>query len=431
MVTFDGGTAGTPSATWRADPRFDDRPPLDLLDTSELLVVAAHPDDETLGAGGLITRCSRRGIPVTIIVVTDGAANGVAGIAAQRSTELAAAAEILAAGPGVVRVIELGFADGATREHRAEIAAELGKYVARAAPSALVVAPWRGDGHRDHRVVGEIVAELAGGRRLAEYPIWMWHWAQPDSSEVPWQRLTSVAADATKQAALQCFRSQSTGDRPVLRPDFLENFGSGREFFVVDVPALSADYFEATYQRHDDPWGLATRWYESRKRALLMASLPRQRYRRVLEIGSSIGVITQALAERADHVLAVDISEAAVQRARARVGTRATVEVRDVTRDFPSGEFDLVVLSEVGYYFGAAGLEAVLSSVRAALGADGTLVACHWRHPVADYPLSGDDVHAAIEGLDLHRIARHDEDDFVLEVLSRDERSVARQTGLV
>ena len=426
MVSFDASVVGIGAATWAADPRMKDRPPLDLLGVDELIVVAAHPDDETLGAAGLIALCSRRGIPVTIIVVTDGGVSGEPGIVSIRSAELASAAKILGA-----KVIELGFADGTTREHRAEITAALDMFFTRASRHALVAAPWRGDGHRDHRVVGEIVATLVGQRRFAQYPVWMWHWAHPQSTDIPWSDMVSIDVDATKQAALATYRSQTEGEHPVLRSDFLEHFRGEREYFIVQPGAMAATYFAGAYERQDDPWGLATRWYETRKRALTLASLPRERYNRVLEIGCSIGVTTAALAERAGTMLAVDISVAAVERARARVGGGATIEVRDVMTDFPSGEFDLVVLSEVGYYFGAAGLESVLASIGRALPADGTIVACHWRHPVIDYPLSGDQVHAALARLALTRVARHEEEDFVLEVFSRDGYSVARRSGLL
>ncbi|MGV8895123.1 MAG: PIG-L family deacetylase [Rhodoglobus sp.] len=426
MVTFDASLAGTPAATWGVDSRMRDRSPLNLHGVDELIVVAAHPDDETLGAGGLIALCSGRGIRVTVVVVTDGGASGEPGIVAERSSELAAAAAILGAD-----VIELGFADGATREDVDEITEVLAEHIGRSSRNALIVAPWRGDGHRDHRVVGEIVAELVGGRRFAEYPIWMWHWAHPDAEATPWRHMATIDVDATKQRALASFRSQTRGEHPVLLPDFLEHFAGDKEYFIVDDGALPAEYFDATYERHDDPWGLATRWYETRKRSLMLASLPLENYGRALEIGSSIGVTTEALAGRCRELLAVDVSSAAVQRARERVGDRATIEVRDVTTDFPEGEFDLVVLSEVGYYFGAPGLATVLASIGAALSPHGSLVACHWRHPVADYPLGGDDVHTAIAGLGLNRIVRHEEEDFILEVFSRDPHSVARTTGLL
>ncbi len=435
MVTFDANRAGTPRATWAADTRLHDRPPLDLLGVDELVVVAAHPDDETLGAGGLISLCSRRGIPITILMVTDGAATGGPETAAERSRELAASVAILTAGADDVRIVELGFADGATRENRADITAALGERIARSSPGALIVAPWRGDGHRDHRIVGEIVAELVAGRRFAEYPIWMWHWAHPSAEVTPWRDMVSVDVDSTKQRALASFRSQTRGERPVLRADFLENFTGGTEHLILEPGSLPAEYFDATYQRHDDPWGLATRWYETRKRSILLASLPRESYPRALEIGSSIGVTTDALAGRCQDLLAVDVSAAAVERARRRVGEKARIEVRDVTRDFPPENSISSCYRRSDIISASSGLASVLTSIGSALSAQGTLVACHWRHPVADYPLSGDEVHDAVAALaaesGLARIARHEEEDFILEIFSRQAESVARQTGLL
>jgi SAM-dependent methyltransferase len=192
---------------------------------------------------------------------------------------------------------------------------------------------------------------------------------------------------------------------------------------------LASAYFDAVYARHDDPWRYRDRWYEERKRDATVAALIRRRYRRALEVGCSIGLLTERLAERSDDLLAVDIAESAVDQARARLGDRARVERRDVVAGFPAGPFDLVVLSEVGYYFGDA-LDDVLAAARDALAADGELLACHWRHPVADYPLSGDAVHARLPELGLTRLVRHEEEDFLLEVWSRESDSVARREGL-
>jgi SAM-dependent methyltransferase len=197
--------------------------------------------------------------------------------------------------------------------------------------------------------------------------------------------------------------------------------------------SLSGAYFDAAYARRPDPWGFETRWYESRKRAITLAALPTERYESAFEIGCSIGVLTELLAERCAAVLAVDISQAAVDRARTRLvgAPHVTVERMDVGRRFPDRHFDLVLLSEVGYYFDNETLDDVLGHVESSLGHSGTLVACHWRHPVDDYPLSGDDVHAAIRRRPgLTRLAVHVEEDFILEVFSPDGRSVAERTGL-
>lgn len=193
-------------------------------------------------------------------------------------------------------------------------------------------------------------------------------------------------------------------------------------------------HFDAAYERRADPWGVETRWYEARKRSITLASLPRLRYSRAFEIGCSIGVLTEGLARRADSLLAVDLSRAAVDRARERLSGAAHVSIEqlDVNADYPSGEFDLVVLSEVGYYLSAFDLDRLLNRIDSSLSPEGTLLLCHWRHPSDDFALSGDDVHAAAQRISRwNRTVSHAEKDFLLDVYSPDPRSVAEQTGLL
>jgi len=439
MVTFDAREPGTSASVWQADARMATRPQLGWDGVAGVLVVAAHPDDEILGAGGLIAEAERRGLPVEVVVATDGAASGEPGIAARRSAESSAAIRVLAPS---ARVVELGLPDGCTDEYRDQLRTGLVEVIAGRSSDTLLVAPWTGDGHRDHRVVGEEVAALADGRRMLGYPIWMWHWAEPDDAETPWRELVSLAVDPRlKASALAHFTSQIEGDDPMLRPEFLQHFTAGREYFVEPEPepaqraaagaAPDAAYFDATYERHDDPWGFESRWYEQRKRAVTIASLPDERYTGALELGCSIGVLTAELATRCDELLAIDVSQAAVDRARGRVGDAARIERADLLDDFPQGRFPLIVFSEVGYYFRPPELSRVLDSIERALAPGGTLVACHWRHPVADYPLRGDEVHERLRERGLPVLAQHVEDDFVLEVFSTDARSVAARTGLL
>jgi LmbE family N-acetylglucosaminyl deacetylase/SAM-dependent methyltransferase len=457
VVIFDPRLPGTAAQTWAADGRLASLPRLQLEGVSEVIVVGAHPDDETLGAGGLMAEATRRGIPVRVFVVTDGAAShpqspstSPARLAGLRRREVAAAVGLLA--PGAT-VTFLDFADGAIAESREPVFAAVRAIVEGTRSSALMAAPWRGDGHRDHRVLGEICAEATtgSGLRLLEYPIWMWHWATPDAAQTPWDRLAALPlSDRTvvsKRRAIALHASQvaplspEPGDESVLHPLFLSNFDLDGEIFVTEPTSdealqvtLGESYFDSVYARRLDPWGFETRWYEQRKRAVTLASLPRKRYRTALEIGCSIGVLTESLAERCDRLLSVDVSSAAVERTRERLtaSPHVTVERIDVGTAYPDGPFDLVLLSEVGYYFSREDLGALFRRIDASLTPDGTLLLCHWRHPVGDYPLSGDEVHAATATLDrLHRIVEHREDDFVLEVFSRDPRSVAGQTGLL
>ena len=197
---------------------------------------------------------------------------------------------------------------------------------------------------------------------------------------------------------------------------------------------LPGGYFDALYARHDDPWGFETRWYERRKRAITLASLPEERYATVLEIGCSIGVLTEQLATRSDALLANDVSAAALAQATTRLADQphVTFELADAAAPLPDGSFDLIVLSEVGYYFSPDAIGSLVEQIAQRVSDGGTVLACHWRHPVGDYPLSGDDVHLALnEGLGLERIVRHGERDFVLDVFTADGRSVAERTGLV
>ena len=113
------------------------------------------------------------------------------------------------------------------------------------------------------------------------------------------------------------------------------------------------------------------------------------------------------------------------------MGDSARVERADLLTQFPEGRFSLIVFSEVGYYFRPVELSRVLDSIERALAPGGTLVACHWRHPVADYPMHGDEVHRRLRERGLPLLVEHVEDDFVLEVYSTDGTSVAGRTGLL
>jgi len=450
-VSFSHLDPGTPESTWRT--AFEDRnlPPLDET-ADRLIVVAAHPDDETLGAAGLIARAAHRGLAVTVLIATDGEGSHPdspthtpARLAALRRREVA---EALAHLGGTIRTVFLGLPDGGTDEHRGTIAAAVRDAIGTG-ENPLVVAPWPGDAHRDHRVVGEVAAQVCAelGVRSRSYPVWLWHWGLP--ADVPWDDLEVIELDAgsaaAKDAATRAHRSQTAplsaapGDEVMLHAGMQAHFERPFEIFIRPAPhpaSLTREFFDAFYARNgDDPWGFDSRWYERRKRAVTLASLPRERYRAALELGCSTGALTAQLAERSDRLLALDIAPSALEAARARLGDRADVELRQATlpRDWPAGTFDLVVVSEVGYYWDAADLRAAMERMVASLAADGHLVLCHWRHPVAEYPLSGDAVHAALRGHDaLVGTVRHEEADFVLEVFARPpERSVAAETGLL
>jgi SAM-dependent methyltransferase len=196
-------------------------------------------------------------------------------------------------------------------------------------------------------------------------------------------------------------------------------------------------YFDQMYAGSDDPWRLSTRWYEQRKYAITLALLPNRRYRHAFEPGCSIGTLTPLLLLRCGHVTAVDVADAAVQGADARLrraGCRDRVTLARSSLDaaWPDGPFDLVVLSEVAYYLQADALATVLRRECARLQQDANVVAAHWRHPVADYPLTGDAAHAVIARTPgLTSVGCYRDPDVVVEVFDTgDGRSVAAREGV-
>jgi len=199
---------------------------------------------------------------------------------------------------------------------------------------------------------------------------------------------------------------------------------------------VDAGYFRDRYVASPDPYGLAERWYEARKYAISVALLPRERYGAAFEPGCSIGVLTTMLALRCDRLLACDVVPEAVAAARARTaglpGVR--VERRTVPGEWPPHPFDLIVLSELLYYFDDADLDEVLRLSIGALRPGGHLLAVHWRHP-APHPRTGDEVHRQLAAhAGLARLAHYRDPDFTAEVYTHaggDLRSVAQAGGIV
>ena len=179
-------------------------------------------------------------------------------------------------------------------------------------------------------------------------------------------------------------------------------------------------YFERMYAGSDDPWHLDGNPYEQRKYALTVASLPRQRYRRGFEPGCSIGLLTALLASRCDELVATDPVAEPLATARARVTAPHVTFEQSALPDWPDGELDLVVLSEVLYFLSAEVRAQVLARVIERLDTDGHVVLVDWRHRFAEAACTGDEAHTEFrDSPGLTRLVQHVEDDFLLEVFCR------------
>lgn len=160
----------------------------------------------------------------------------------------------------------------------------------------------------------------------------------------------------------------------------------------------SQAFFEARYRVSSDPWQFASSAYELDRYKATLEALSRATYRRGFEPGCSVGVLTAALAQRVEHLIACDIAATAVACAKERCRELPHVEIyqRDVAKEPPEGTFDLIVFSELGYYFSADRLNAIVRHMASRLEPGGEFVAVHWLGHSADHVLHGDEVHEVL-----------------------------------
>jgi predicted TPR repeat methyltransferase len=162
----------------------------------------------------------------------------------------------------------------------------------------------------------------------------------------------------------------------------------------------SQAFFELKYQQSSDPWRFATSPYELGRYATILRSLAHDRYQRCFEPGCSIGVLTEGLSSLCGQVEAIEISPAAAALARDRCAARPNVTVHCAGLvDYTAASFDLLVLSEVGYYFSAPVLQGILGRCVGNLTLHGTMLASHWLGSSSDHILGGDAVHEMIASI--------------------------------
>jgi trans-aconitate methyltransferase len=158
-------------------------------------------------------------------------------------------------------------------------------------------------------------------------------------------------------------------------------------------------YFDALYAADADPWGFETRDYERRKYAATLDALPRERFGSGLEVGCSIGVLTRLLAGRCGSLLGIDVVDAALASARARC--RDLPHVRFARSELPDrapeGPFDLMLLSEVLYYFDRGQIARLADRLLRQATPETVILLVHWLGPTPDYPLTGEEAVAAFE----------------------------------
>lgn len=158
---------------------------------------------------------------------------------------------------------------------------------------------------------------------------------------------------------------------------------------------LPTEYFEKIYAANEDPWNFSSSRYEAEKYNATLDALPREKYASAFEIGCSIGVLTEKLAAKCAKLLSVDVSEKALAQAKKRCANLPNVrfEIINAAKDFPNEKFDLILISEVGYYLSKPDWQNLMLNIFGHLNENGQAALVHWTPFVHDYPQTGDEIH--------------------------------------
>ena len=276
-------------------------------------------------------------------------------------------------------------------------------------PDSILI-PWRRDHHSDHVATNKLVKDIVAKKNIliVEYPVWLWKkglsedW--PDKKEVLPYRLDIDSVKILKKKAVFSHESQTTklihddDDGFILTQELLEPFFSKYEYFFfpsVKKPTVGKEYFDELYSKDLDPWNFETSHYEHQKYIKTLNSISDRKINHALEIGCSNGVFTALLAPYCKNLLALDHNEIAIESARVRCLKFPQCQILqwDITKGLPDNNFDLIFLSEIGYYFEYKVLKKILADIFSSLLPGGILVMVHWTSYVRSYPLTGLEVH--------------------------------------
>jgi trans-aconitate methyltransferase len=168
----------------------------------------------------------------------------------------------------------------------------------------------------------------------------------------------------------------------------------------------SQEFFERLYRKSEDPWNFSSSVYEASRYQEILNALPQKYFERAFEPGCSIGVLTEKLAARCSEIQAIDISITAVRKAQQRCQNLLGVHINPgiLPTDIPDGVYDLIVFSEIGYYFSIVNLQRIIERLVNQLSSRGTLIGVHWLGKSPDHVLDGNVVNDTIgstDGLEL------------------------------
>lgn len=385
------------------------------------MVFAPHPDDESLGCGGLIQYLIQQNSEVFVIFITSGDASHPNSkshsptiLAELRENEAVDACTILGVKNSNIHFLRqpdsklselLDIDKNAVTNHISTLLAEF--------KILSVLVPWRRDPHPDHIATYNLVKMMVGNSnreiQIIEYPIWLWKnstdtdW--PKDGEVEIFRLDIASVLDSKKKAIFAHKSQTkniiTDDTEgfQLSEDLLSPFLTNFEYYFFEIRkdknSLDQQYFDTLYNNNPDPWNFEKSIYEHTKFEAINNLIGDSSYKSGLELGCSIGVQTKYLAKCCKKLKAVDISESAIKKAKNLnlIAEDVHFETLDIATNFPEGNYDLVTMCEIGYYFDKKTLTELFEKIHSNLNKNGSFVMVHWSSFVREYPLTGKQVH--------------------------------------
>jgi SAM-dependent methyltransferase len=377
-----GAGATTPPAAWRAALAAHPPRPLDPAEMGHVVVVATRPADAVRAVGTMMRAVHDAGSRLELVIVTaDAAGDATTGGPPGDRTS----------GPADIPVRHLGLADPDP-----DVLAHALAPLLHDADAYL--APWAGDPDPVHAAAGRAAALAAPVTACGwGYPVGMWSRMRPDDPSIPWTRA------------------------------FAHGPGPEVVFRIPRVDGAPLSRFDELYAGPDgagdgDPWETRTSWYERRKRAVVLAALPAERYRHAAEPACGTGALTRELASRCDRVAASDFSPAAVAQTAAATAGLAVEVARLALPDpaaLPAG-IDLAVLGEVLYYLADADLARTVDRLADALEPGGDVVLVHWDGWPAEAPRDGAAAHRVLlDDPRFEALVEHVDEEFLLHVLRR------------
>jgi predicted TPR repeat methyltransferase len=184
---------------------------------------------------------------------------------------------------------------------------------------------------------------------------------------------------------------------------------------------MTLEDFEARYREQGDPWAYTSSAYERAKYAATLAACGDGPFREALELGASIGVLSEQLADRCERLTTVDGAPTAVAAARQRLAGRSAVQVilGTIPEAIPEYHYDLILASEILYYLERGPLTDTLERLRQLSAPGARLVAVHWRPEGAERPASAAEVHRMLHDQPwLQAAGSASTDDYLLDIFT-------------